>query len=94
MLTGSDNTEAPDETGTAKVLAKIRCEARRTSGLRTVCAELGLDPARARLLRNVNNAVFQLARDPVVIRLVTLPSQKLETQQLLHASHANRDHLI
>ncbi|MGH3966042.1 MAG: phosphotransferase family protein [Pseudonocardiaceae bacterium] len=26
------------------------------------------------MLRNVNNAVFQLARDPVVIRLVTLPS--------------------
>jgi hypothetical protein len=26
------------------------------------------------LLRNANNAVFQLARDPVVIRLVTLPS--------------------
>ncbi|MGH3919508.1 MAG: aminoglycoside phosphotransferase, partial [Pseudonocardiaceae bacterium] len=45
-----------------------------TTGLRAVCAELGADPAGARLLRNVNNAVFQLARDPVVIRLVTLPS--------------------
>jgi hypothetical protein len=39
-----------------------------------VCGELGLDPDGARLLRNVNNAVFQLSRDPVVIRLVTLPS--------------------
>lgn len=54
--------------------AKIRSEVRLTSGLRAVCAELDLDPAKARLLRNVNNAVFQLARDPVVIRLVTLPS--------------------
>jgi hypothetical protein len=44
-------------------------------GCGAVCAELGLDPARARLLRNVNNVVFQLARDPVVIRLVTLPSK-------------------
>jgi hypothetical protein len=43
-------------------------------GLRTICTELGLDPAGARLLRNVNNAVFRLARDPVVVRLVTLPS--------------------
>ena len=44
------------------------------SGLRAVCAELGLDPVGARLLRNVNNAVFRLARNPVVVRLVTLPS--------------------
>jgi len=56
------------------VLAPTRCDERLITGLRAVCAELGLDPARARLLRNVNNAVFQLARDPVVIRLVTLPS--------------------
>lgn len=47
---------------------------RLTAGLRAICAELGLDPFGARLLRNVNNAVFQLDRDPVVIRLVTLPS--------------------
>lgn len=44
------------------------------SGLRAVCSELGLDPMGARLLRNVNNAVFRLARNPVVVRLVTLPS--------------------
>jgi hypothetical protein len=43
-------------------------------GLRVICAELGLDPSGARLLRDVNNAVFELVRDPVVIRLVTLPS--------------------
>ncbi|MGH3694642.1 MAG: phosphotransferase family protein [Pseudonocardiaceae bacterium] len=51
-----------------------RCDQRLASGLRAVCAELGLDPLGAQLLRNVNNAVFQLSRDPVVIRLVTLPS--------------------
>ncbi len=47
---------------------------RLTTGLWAVCAELGLNPVGARLLRNVNNAIFQLARDPVVIRLVTIPS--------------------
>ncbi len=56
------------------MLSPGRCEARLASGLRAVCAELGLDPLGAELLRNVNNAVFQLSRDPVVIRLVTLPS--------------------
>ncbi|MGH3767798.1 MAG: phosphotransferase family protein [Pseudonocardiaceae bacterium] len=55
-------------------LASGRCDDQLVSGLRAVCAELGLNPAGARLLRNVNNAVFQLAQDPVVIRLVTLPS--------------------
>lgn len=45
-----------------------------TTGLRAICAELGLEPVDARLLRNVNNAVFRLSRDPVVIRLVTIPS--------------------
>lgn len=44
------------------------------NGLAAVCAELGLDPAGARLLRDVNNAVFRLADHPVVVRLVTLPS--------------------
>lgn len=47
---------------------------RLTGGLLAVCTQLGLDPTGARLLRNVNNAVFRLSRDPVVVRLVTLPS--------------------
>jgi hypothetical protein len=47
---------------------------RLASGLLAICTELGLDPTGARLLRNVNNAVFRLAGDPVVVRLVTLPS--------------------
>jgi hypothetical protein len=60
--------------GAVAVRSRGRCDERLTRGLRAVCAELGLDPAGAQLLRNVNNAVFQLARDPVVVRLVTLPS--------------------
>jgi hypothetical protein len=59
---------------TLTVLSPIRCDERIVSGMSAVCAELGLEPAGARLLRHANNAVFQLAREPVVIRLVTLPS--------------------
>ncbi|MDQ4011708.1 MAG: aminoglycoside phosphotransferase family protein [Actinomycetota bacterium] len=55
-------------------LSTLPRDQRLASGLLAICAELGLDPTGARLLRNVNNAVFRLLRDPVVIRLVTLPS--------------------
>lgn len=55
-------------------LSSLPRSRRLISGLLAICAELGLDPTGARLLRNVNNAVFLLSRAPVVIRLVTLPS--------------------
>jgi Phosphotransferase enzyme family len=38
--------------------------------LAAVCAEAGLDPAGAELLRCTNNAVFELATAPVVVRIV------------------------
>jgi hypothetical protein len=38
--------------------------------LRRTCAVLGTDPAGARLLRFTNNAVYSLAHDPVVVRIV------------------------
>lgn len=38
--------------------------------LTAVCAAAGLDPAGARLLRCTNNAVFELAGQPVVVRIV------------------------
>jgi len=43
-------------------------------GLAAVCQACGLDPTGAQLIRHVNNAVFRLARHPVVVRLVSLPS--------------------
>lgn len=55
-------------------LSTLPRDQRLASGLLAVCAKLGLEPTGARLLRNVNNAVFRLPRDPVVVRLVTLPS--------------------
>src|SRR5919198_273303 len=38
--------------------------------LGSVCAAAGLDPEGAELLRMTNNAVFRLARQPVVVRIV------------------------
>ena len=38
--------------------------------LTAVCAAAGLDPAGARLVRCTNNAVFELAGEPVVVRIV------------------------
>jgi hypothetical protein len=38
--------------------------------LASVCAAAGLDPDGAELLRMTNNAVFRLARQPVVVRIV------------------------
>ncbi len=78
--------------GAVAVLAPARCDERVITGLRAVCAELGLDPAGARLLRNVNNAVFQLVRDPVVVRLVTLPSYVPRAALTVAAATAFAEH--
>jgi len=64
------------------------------SGLRAVCAELGLDPEGARLLRNVNNAVFRLARNPVVVRLVTLPSYVPRAELAVTAATVFAEHAV
>lgn len=61
-------------------------------GLRAICAELGLDPVGARLLRNVNNAVFRLAREPVVVRLVTLPSYVPRAELAVRAATVFAEH--
>lgn len=62
------------------------------NGLEAVCAELGLDPAGARLLRDVNNAVFRLASSPVVVRLVTLPSYIPRAELAVSAATVFADH--
>src|SRR5437763_11131912 len=67
-------------------------EQRLARGLRAVCAELGLDATGARLLRDVNNAVFELVRDPVVIRLVTLPSYVSRAELAVAAATVFAEH--
>lgn len=37
--------------------------------LDAICAQVGLDPAGARLIKFTNNAVFELAREPIVVRI-------------------------
>jgi hypothetical protein len=78
--------------GTVAVLSPDRGDEQLAIGLRAVCAELGLDPRGARLLRNVNNAVFQLAGDPVVIRLVTLPSYVARARLAVAAATVFAEH--
>ena len=70
----------------------LGCDERLIAGLRAVCADLGLDPAGARLLRNVNNAVFRLRRDPVVVRLVTLPSYIRRAKLVVAAATVFAEH--
>lgn len=72
----------------------VTCSRRQqlASGLQAVCAELGLDPTGAHLVRDVNNAVFALARDPVVIRLVTLPSYVARAELAVTAATVFAEH--
>ncbi|MEV0066019.1 MULTISPECIES: phosphotransferase family protein [unclassified Amycolatopsis] len=61
--TGS-RSSTPPEAGGRFTPAKLR------GALADTCAQLGLDPAGARLLRFTNNAVYALATAPVVVRIV------------------------
>src|SRR5207253_2456049 len=44
------------------------------SALTEICAAAGLDSRGARLIRFVNNGVFQLREHPVMVRIVLSPS--------------------
>jgi len=57
-----------------------------SEALAEVCRACGLDPGGAELIRHVNNAVFRLVRDPVVVRLVTLPSYVPRTELAVRAA--------
>lgn len=74
------------------VLSTVPRDEGLVSGLRAICDRLGLDPVGARLLRNVNNAVFRLAADPVVVRLVTLPSYVRRAELAVAAATVFAEH--
>ncbi|MQA15679.1 MAG: phosphotransferase [Pseudonocardiaceae bacterium] len=65
---------------------------RHTEALGAICRACGLDPTGAVLIRNVNNAVVRLARDPVVVRLVTLPSYVPRAQLAVTAATLFAEH--
>lgn len=60
--------------------------------LHEICRFAALDPTDARLIRNVNNAVFELAAHPVVVRLVTLPSYVARAEVAVTAATVFADH--
>ncbi len=80
--------------GAVSGLVTCSREQRLARGLRAVCAELGLDATGARLLRDVNNAVFSLVGDPVVIRLVTLPSYVSRAELAVAAATVFAEHAV
>lgn len=67
---------------------------RLASGLRMICAALNLDPSGAQLLRNVNNAVFRLAKHPLVVRLVTFPSYVPRAELAVAAARVFAEHRV
>lgn len=60
--------------------------ARLAEALRAVCAAAGLDPEGAEMLRFVNNGVFRLVRQPVVVRIVLTPSLAHRAQNVVRAA--------
>ncbi|WP_246843173.1 phosphotransferase enzyme family protein [Allokutzneria sp. NRRL B-24872] len=56
------------------------------TALRAICDAVGLDSRGARLLRFVNNAVFQLAAQPVVVRIVLSPSLRHRADNVVKAA--------
>lgn len=60
--------------------------------LAQVCSSAGLDPAGARLIRFVNNAVFRLREHDVVVRIVLAPSLVHRAGHVVDAAHWLAEH--
>jgi hypothetical protein len=56
------------------------------------CAEVGLDATGAELIRFVNNAVFRLARHPVVVRIVLTPGLRHRADNVVNAAQLLSDY--
>lgn len=59
---------------------------RLSEALHDICAAAELDPSDAELLRFVNNGVFRLAHDRVVIRIVLTPSLAHRAENVVRAA--------
>ncbi|WP_035303283.1 phosphotransferase family protein [Actinokineospora inagensis] len=57
-----------------------------------VCARVGVDPGGARLLRFTNNAVFQLAAAPVVVRIVGSVALRHRVRKVVRVARWFADH--
>lgn len=55
--------------------------------LTEICASVGLNPRGARLIRFINNGVFLLRDDPVIVRVVLSPSFAHRARIAVEAAH-------
>ena len=55
--------------------------------LTEICASVGLNPRGARLIRFINNGVFLLRDDPVIVRVVLSPSFAHRARTAVEAAH-------
>jgi len=62
--------------------------------LADACAEVGLDARGAELIRFVNNAVFRLARHPVVVRIVLTPGLRHRADNVVNAARLLADYSV
>jgi hypothetical protein len=62
--------------------------------LRDVCAVAGLDPTGAELLRMTNNAVYRLARHPVVVRIVASRTLRHRVEKVVRVATWFAEHDI
>ncbi|MBP2475488.1 aminoglycoside phosphotransferase (APT) family kinase protein [Crossiella equi] len=62
------------------------------TALGEICHAAGLDPTGARLIRFVNNAVFQLLAHPVVVRIVLSPSLRYRADNVVRAARWLAEH--
>jgi len=60
--------------------------------LAEICAAAGLDPRGARLVRFVNNGVFQLREHPVMVRIVLAPSFSYRAVNVVEAARLLAEH--
>ncbi|MCO1581400.1 aminoglycoside phosphotransferase family protein [Crossiella sp. SN42] len=64
------------------------------TALGEICDAAGLDPGGARLIRFVNNAVFQLLAHPVVVRIVLSPSLRYRADNVVRAANWLAEHEV
>jgi aminoglycoside phosphotransferase (APT) family kinase protein len=60
--------------------------------LADICAQAGLDPAGAELIKFTNNAVFRLVRDPVVVRIAGSNAVRARVSKIVAAARWLAEH--
>lgn len=64
------------------------------SVLARACASVGLDDTGARIVRCVNNAVYRLARDPIIVRITLTPGLRRRAYAAVEAARLLDRHRV